>query len=142
MVREAVRITAALLAVLIATALTPPTSSLAQRPDTVCVPTDQLSQARQEIQRLRHRDSTSTALVYNLRAQVGNLSAQAAQDSIIADALEQRLDIRDDHIEWQERRIEHLSGALRTANRRRWLYFAGGAAAVALGGYAAGQAAP
>jgi uncharacterized protein (DUF3084 family) len=116
-------------------------SAKGQLRDTVCVPVEQLSEARQEVENLRRRDSLNTRLVSNYRAQVANLEAQARQDSIIIDTFDIRLSIREEQIEWRDERMRYLEDELKSSRRRRWLYFIGGAATVVLGGYAAGQAA-
>jgi hypothetical protein len=109
-----------------------------QGQDTICAPVQHVEALRQEVQILRHRDSTQQEIIANLRRQRAALERIQRNDSTIVNTLEERLRVRDERLRWKREQVEYWREQAEVASRRKWLW-AGGAGIVVLLGALAGS---
>jgi peptidoglycan hydrolase CwlO-like protein len=114
-------------------------SSSSASQDSVCVPVKQLERVRDDIQKKQKKIQDLQRLKRNLESQVRTLKALRQKDSLLIGIKDRRIKNRNELLEEKNNEIEGLREQLNSANRRKWLYFVGGAAAVIGSAYVVGQ---
>jgi len=107
--------------------------------DTVCVPVEQLERVRDDVQEQQKKIEDLNRLKRNLESQVQTLKALRTKDSLLIDIKDRRIKNRNELLEEKQIEIQGLREQVESANRRKWLYFVGGAAAVIGSAYVVGQ---
>jgi predicted RNase H-like nuclease (RuvC/YqgF family) len=112
----------------------------AQAPDTLCIAVPQLQKAQKEIQDCRQKLEIRQQIINELKYQNGLWEMRARQDSMMISLKDRQISLYNERLEVRDKEIRRLQDKIELKNRTRYLWFAGGAAAILLGSWVAGNA--
>lgn len=109
-------------------------------PDTLCIPVEQARAAQKEIMDCRDRLEIRQEIINELKMQVRLYETRIESDSTLLTLREDQIGLYEERLEVRDDEIRRLQRKIERKDRLKYLWFAGGAAAILLGSYVAGNA--